>query len=53
MARLQNDCGLRVLPPVSPVGFGCEDWPLGDGGPPTGVTRRRSRINFTYGESGQ
>ena len=31
----------RVLPPVSPIGFGCEDWPLGDGGPPTGVTHRR------------
>jgi len=29
----------RVLPPVSPAGFGCEDWPLGGGRPPTGVTR--------------
>jgi hypothetical protein len=29
----------RVLPPVTPFGFSCEDWLAGEEGPPTGVTR--------------
>jgi len=29
-----------VLPLVTPAGFDFEDWPAGDGGPPTSVTHR-------------